>query len=118
METVEVKGTKVYINNQPLEEKYIAQKPQYSYGPVTIPAKSYFVLGDNRNNSYDSHFWGFVPQALIIGKAIGIYCPSGRQRLLDTSTPLSKEAKFLLSTLQEWAVNSKTCKPTLITLFN
>lgn len=109
-ETVEVKGTKVYINNQPLEEKYIAQKPQYRFGPVTVPAKSYFVLGDNRNNSYDSHFWGFVPQALIIGKAIGIYCPSGRQRLLDTSTPLTIEAKVMLSALQKWAVNSKTCK--------
>lgn len=104
-ETVEVKGTKVYINNQPLEEKYITQQPQYSYGPVTVPAKSYFVLGDNRNNSYDSHFWGFVSQALIIGKAIGIYCPWERQRPLDTSTPLTTEAKVVLSALQGWAVN-------------
>ena len=63
----------VYINSQPLKEKYIRQKPTYSFKPVTIPPKSYFVLGDNRNNSYDSHKWGFVSQNSIIGQVVKIY---------------------------------------------
>ncbi len=69
-ETVKVVNEKVYINNQPLEEKYIREKPNYLFAPVTIPSNSYFVLGDNRNNSYDSHIWGFVPQDLIIGQVV------------------------------------------------
>jgi signal peptidase I len=66
-------GGKVYVNNQPLKEKYIRQQPTYSYQPVTIPPKSYFVLGDNRNNSYDSHKWGFVTQDSITGQVVKIY---------------------------------------------
>lgn len=64
---------KVYVNSQPLEEKYIRQEPTYSFKPVTIPPKSYFVLGDNRNDSYDSHEWGVVPQDTIIGQVVKIY---------------------------------------------
>ena len=80
-ETVEVKRGQVYINGQPLQEDYIAEAPQYQWGPVKIPARHYVVLGDNRNNSYDSHYWGFVPRELIIGKAISIYWPPERARL-------------------------------------
>jgi signal peptidase I len=69
-ETVKIQNGKVYINGKPLTEKYISESPQYTYEPVVIPANSYFVLGDNRNNSYDSHYWGFVPRDLIIGKMI------------------------------------------------
>ncbi len=72
---VEVKGGKVYVNNQPLEENYIEDTPNYQFGPVTVPANSYFVLGDNRNNSYDSHYWGFVPRENIIGKATKRFWP-------------------------------------------
>lgn len=75
---VEVKAGKVYINDRPLQEKYITQAPQYQYGDVTVPPNSYFVLGDNRNNSYDSHFWGFVPRENIIGKATKIFSPFER----------------------------------------
>lgn len=75
---VEVKAGKVYINARPLQEKYIAEAPQYQYGAVTVPPNSYFVLGDNRNNSYDSPFWGFVPRENIIGKATKIYSPFER----------------------------------------
>ncbi|HEY9782673.1 MAG TPA: signal peptidase I [Leptolyngbyaceae cyanobacterium] len=75
---VEVKAGKVYINDRLLQEKYIAEAPQYQYKSVTVPPNSYFVLGDNRNNSYDSHFWGFVPRENIIGKATKIFWPSQR----------------------------------------
>ncbi len=101
-EIVEVKNGKVYINNIPLQENYIAEPPNYEYGPVKIPANSYFVLGDNRNNSYDSHYWGFVPQSLISGKAIGIFCPIERQGILDTSISVNSKNKQMLETIQEW----------------
>jgi signal peptidase I len=92
-ETIEVKQRRIYVNNQPLQESYIADPPQYQWGPDKIPADSYFVLGDVRNNSYDSHYWGFVPRSKIIGKAIAILYPFDRQRALDPLTPLSPDAQ-------------------------
>jgi len=77
-ENVEVKAGKVYINGKPLQEEYILDSPQYEYGSTQVPPNSYFVLGDNRNNSYDSHSWGFVPQDHIIGRATKIFWPPGR----------------------------------------
>lgn len=77
-EKVEVKNGKVYINNKPLTENYIKAKPNYQWGPVVVPANSYLVLGDNRNNSYDSHYWGFVPRNKIVGKAILRFWPINR----------------------------------------
>ena len=75
---VEVKGGRVFINDQALRENYIAEDPQYQYGPVTVPQDAYLVLGDNRNNSYDSHYWGFVPRDRIIGQAIVRFWPMNR----------------------------------------
>ena len=79
-DTVEVKDGKVYVNEKSLEENYIAEPPDYEFGPVKIPPNSYLVLGDNRNNSYDSHSWGFVPKDKIIGKATKIFWPLERAR--------------------------------------
>jgi signal peptidase I len=84
---VEVKGGRVYVNDQPLKEKYIEEKPNYNWGPVTVPPDSYLVLGDNRNNSYDSHYWGFVPREKIIGRAIVRFWPMNRVGELD-QTPV------------------------------
>ncbi|HEY9654526.1 MAG TPA: signal peptidase I [Crinalium sp.] len=75
---VEVKGGRVFINDQALRESYIAEDPQYQYGPVMVPQDAYLVLGDNRNNSYDSHYWGFVPRDRIIGRAVVRFWPMNR----------------------------------------
>lgn len=75
---VEVKGGRVYINDKALREKYIADEPNYQYGPVNVPEGQYLVLGDNRNNSYDSHYWGFVPRNKVIGRAVVRFWPPNR----------------------------------------
>lgn len=75
---VEIRQGQVYINSQPLQEGYIQDAPEYQYGPVTVPPSSYLVLGDNRNNSCDSHYWGFVPRENIIGRAVVRFWPMNR----------------------------------------
>jgi len=77
-ETIEVQGGRVYVNGQPLRENYIAAEPEYQWGPEVVPEDEYLVLGDNRNNSYDSHFWGYVPRENIIGRAAVRFWPPGR----------------------------------------
>ena len=88
-ETVEVREKKVYINGQPLDEPYAHYLPPAAtssefhevtsfdvrerYGPVTVPPNQYFVMGDNRDNSQDSRYWGFLPRENIKGKALLIY---------------------------------------------
>ncbi len=111
-ETVKIKSGIVYINNKPLQEKYIEEKPHYEYKAVKIPKSSYFVLGDNRNNAYDSHYWGFVPKQLIIGKAIGIYCPVSRQRLLEAKTTIDPNVRDFFDSISEWFKNSSACPNT------
>src|SRR5438270_8545262 len=89
-ETVELKAKKVYVNGTALDEPYVhfLEAPSTSvsphnevtssdvrerYGPVTVPANQYFVMGDNRDNSQDSRYWGFLPRDLVKGKAVVIY---------------------------------------------
>ncbi len=78
-ETVTVKDGKVYINDSetPLEEPYLAEPMEGSYGPYTVPEGSYFMMGDNRNNSRDSRFWEnkFVTKDKIIAKVLFCYYP-------------------------------------------
>jgi len=74
-EWVEIKGGKVYINDEPLYEPYIKDPPTYTFPKTLIPPNHYFVLGDNRNNSLDSHAIGPIPAERIIGKAYLIYWP-------------------------------------------
>lgn len=73
-ETVAIKDGIVTINNAPIDESYITEPAIYS-GEWTVPKGQYFVLGDNRNNSSDSHSWGYLPQENIIAKAVWIYYP-------------------------------------------
>ncbi|AFY84022.1 signal peptidase I [Oscillatoria acuminata] len=78
LDVLRLKDGIIYINNQPLSEDYVAGPAQYNLDPQIVPADSYFVLGDNRNNSFDSHVWGYVPRNHIIGKAYKIYWPPER----------------------------------------
>lgn len=74
-EEVEVRSGVVYINGHALSEPYILSKPAYAYAKKKVPEGSYFVLGDNRNNSHDSHVWDWLPKEYIIGKAWVSYWP-------------------------------------------
>jgi signal peptidase I len=74
-EVVETGNGQVIINDRPLQEPYIGGPTRYSQPPTRIPEDHYFVLGDNRNNSSDSHSWGSLAQENIIGKAWFSYWP-------------------------------------------
>lgn len=77
-ETVAVHGGAVFINQRRLAEPYIKERATYTFGPSRVPAGSYFVLGDNRNNSFDSSKWTathWLARKYIIGKAWIIYWP-------------------------------------------
>lgn len=73
-DVVEVTGLTVYVNGQPLVEPYINAAPTYS-GKWEVPDGYLFVLGDNRNESSDSHAWGLLPMENVVGKALVIYWP-------------------------------------------
>ncbi len=76
-ETVEIRNGQIFINGsaKPLVEPYIKEPFTYSTTLIKIPADSYFVLGDNRNISEDSHLFGVIPRKNIIGKAWLSYWP-------------------------------------------
>lgn len=74
-DTVEIKKGIVSIDGEALTEPYVSEKPRYDYNPQEIIAGQYFVLGDNRNNSSDSHGGWTVPRSNIVGKAWLTYWP-------------------------------------------
>ena len=80
---VEVKDGVVYVENLPLDEPYISQPPGYTYSVEIIPENEYWVLGDNRNNSNDSHTGWTVPRENIIGKAWLIIWPPDQWRVVS-----------------------------------
>ena len=78
-EKVEIIDGKVYINDskEPLEEDYIKEEMEGSFGPYDVPEGCYFMMGDNRNDSLDSRFWNdkYVKKDAILGKAKLQYYP-------------------------------------------
>ena len=91
-DTLELKNKTVYVNGTALDEPYVhflfpdavPGSPDYTdldvrrkYGPVTVPADHYFMMGDNRDNSQDSRYWGFMPRSYVKGKALFVYFSFG-----------------------------------------
>lgn len=74
-ETVEVRQGQVYVNGQLLQEPWNPNQASYSRESITLDANQYYVLGDNRNNSSDSHTWGPIGEEQLIGKAWISYWP-------------------------------------------
>ena len=100
-EQIEVRHKRVYVNGRVLDEPYayyleppppapeelekvndrqgLSADPRENYGPVTVPPKHYFVMGDNRDNSQDSRYWGFMPRDYVKGRALVIYWSYGAE---------------------------------------
>lgn len=76
-EMVEGRGGSVFVDGVELEEPYIREKSYMDFGPYTVPEDSCFMMGDNRNNSWDSRYWNnkFVKKDAVIGKAVLEYYP-------------------------------------------
>jgi signal peptidase I len=112
-ETLEVRDKKVYINGKPLDEPYAhyLQPPsspselhevtsfdvRERYGPVTVTSDHYFVMGDNRDNSQDSRYWGFLPRSYIKGKALMVYWSYEAERDDYQDDGIGASVKGLLS---------------------
>jgi signal peptidase I len=93
-ETLELRDRTVYIDGEPLDEPYVQflfpaaeRRPgdadftefhvRRGYGPVVVPDGQYFMMGDNRDNSQDSRYWGFLPREYVKGKALFVYFSFG-----------------------------------------
>ena len=87
-ESISVQDGKVMINGVPLEEPYIAAPPIYN-GTWEVPKGQLFVLGDNRNESKDSHEWGLLPIENVVGRAVLIYWPPPEWQVINHATEAS-----------------------------
>lgn len=107
---IEIVDKKVYVNGEKLIEPYVIHQdrwdigfPRDDYGPVQVPPDSLFVLGDNRDSSEDSRYWGFVPGENIVGKAFLIYWPPWRVRIIKHPSLRLIESETLRWEEKMWA---------------
>lgn len=92
---IEIKGGFVYLNDKILLEGYVKEKPSYEFGPVRVPENSLFVLGDNRNESYDSHAWKeWLTLNNVKGKAFFTYWPFQRLGFFNNSEVTSADIGY------------------------
>jgi signal peptidase I len=122
-ETLEVREKRVFINGTPLDEPYVHYLTPPSegseahevtsfdvrerYGPVTIPEGHLFMMGDNRDNSQDSRYWGFLPRSFVKGKALVVYWSyeAGRDEVFDET--IGGRVRALLSTVVHFATRTR-----------
>jgi len=89
-ETIQISDGAILVNNKPVEKNSVLRKRKYynsgDFGvegqSVTVPDDAYYVLGDNSVSSRDSRYWGFMPKKYLLGKAILIYWPPNRMRMV------------------------------------
>ncbi len=77
-DTIKIEDGKVYLNEKELQEDYIKEPPIQPFPAVKVPQNQYFMMGDNRNDSNDSRYWGFLPKQNMIGKATFRFWPLDR----------------------------------------
>ena len=123
-DTIELKNKKVHVNGTPLSEPYVhfleppgESKPgdadhtdldvRRQYGPVTVPANHYFVMGDNRDNSQDSRYWGFLPRDYIKGRALMVYWSYEAEREEYEQNGLGDQVGGLLSTVRSFFTKTR-----------
>lgn len=99
-DVVRINDKKVYVNGKRLIEPYAVESernigfPRDEYGPVKVPPDSLFVLGDNRDFSEDSRYWGYVPEENIVGEVFLIYWPPWRIRIIGSPSLRFAESKI------------------------
>ncbi len=77
-DTVEVRNMTVYVNGHPLDEPYAKEPPMADFPLVKVPKGKLFMMGDNRNNSFDSRYWGFLDRKMVVSKAVVKFWPPDR----------------------------------------
>ena len=123
-ETVELREKKVYIDGKPLDEPYVhfLEPPgaalgefhevtsfdvRERYGPVTVPPNHYFVMGDNRDNSQDSRYWGFLPENYVKGKALMVYWSYDGGQAQDQEDGVGATVRNVLSTITHFFTSTR-----------
>jgi signal peptidase I len=119
-ETIELRNKKVFVNGVGLDEPYVhfleashmagevtSFDVRERYGPVTVPMSQYFVMGDNRDNSQDSRYWGFLPRHYIKGKALLIYWSYDAGTDVSTGTGAGATVKQLFSVLTHFFTRTR-----------
>jgi signal peptidase I len=91
-DTIEMRDKTLYLNGQKLDEPYVVHKDPKTYpamytqrdnfAPITVPDGTIFAMGDNRDQSYDSRFWGFLPENKLRGQAVIVYWPINRMKVI------------------------------------